>query len=397
MKNAHASFALLLLLSAACAVSQEGDADPPGSAPEAERWSSADNPGLLDANLERRLASLPAQGRATTTPWAGNYWPAFRDSINAQWAGPFSRSPTQKYAAAFRVAGVEDRVSRSFGIDAHRNASLCFDDSQCAVWRHEVCGGRAWQGMGRCIPHWLGICDGWASAAILFPEPRHAVVMNGVTFRVQDIKALLSLVQIGGPRRGVSLKCLLSDDLGGIRYDAAGRPTAPECRDTNPGTFHIVIANYLGLQGRSLVEDRTFDAQVWNQPLRGYEVLAQRQISAQEANALVAGGGRSGYPWNRDAQRFAYVKTRLSYIKESRAETDGNLSASIDRYTGHDVYDYVLELDAAGTIIGGEWVGSSKRNHPDFMWLPTGAGSSVAGGAIRYQQVASLAAASVAP
>ena len=48
-------------------------------------------------------------------------------------------------------------------------------------------------------------------------------------------------------------------------------------------------------------------------------------------------------------------------------------------------------------FIGGEWVGASKRNHPDFLWLPTGPGTAVAGGTIRYAQVASLLAASVTP
>ncbi len=33
-----------------------------------------------------------------------------------------------------------------------------------------------------------------------------------------------------------------------------------------------------------------------------------------------------------------------------------------------DPYEYVLELNAKGEIIGGEWVGSSKEEHPDFLW-----------------------------
>ena len=57
---------------------------------------------------------------------------------------------------------------------------------------------------------------------------------------------------------------------------------------------------------------------------------------------------------------------------------------------------YVLELDANGRIVGGEWVGESKQAHPDFLWLPLKAsGTTVAGGAIKIADVKALMAASV--
>ena len=57
----------------------------------------------------------------------------------------------------------------------------------------------------------------------------------------------------------------------------------------------------------------------------------------------------------------------------------------------------MLEVDADGKLNGGEWIGSSKKDHPDFLWLPTGRHSStVAGGAIRYDQVKALLDASIA-
>jgi hypothetical protein len=34
-------------------------------------------------------------------------------------------------------------------------------------------------------------------------------------------------------------------------------------------------------------------------------------------------------------------------------------------------YDYVLELDWNGRIIGGEWLEGSKKDHPDLFWMPT--------------------------
>ena len=34
------------------------------------------------------------------------------------------------------------------------------------------------------------------------------------------------------------------------------------------------MTNYLGKQGESFVYDRTWDGEVWNQPLRGYRITA---------------------------------------------------------------------------------------------------------------------------
>jgi hypothetical protein len=390
----------LSLISAACTVapSAEQSAEDPVSTQQPERWSTADDPALFMRDMERNLEKLPMQGSASSIPWAGSYWPMAYDSINYRWDGADSLSPAKKYEKAFGGSRVEDRVSQYYGIVSQPSARVCTKDSQCNKSLVEVCGKRAGESTGRCIPDWYGICDAWAAASILFPEPKHAVVMNGVTFKVQDIKALISMVSTKITTKFVSLRCESNDSTSGIRYDAYGRPAAQECRDSNPGTFHLILANYLGRQGKSVVEDRTFDYQVWNQPIRSYQVVGSRKVSAQEANRLVAGGGPTRYLFNPDAISFVHVQNNVSYILESTPETDGPLIGYIDTFTGSVVYEYILEINRKGAIIGGEWVGESKRNHPDFVWLPTGLSSApVAGGAIRAEQIKALSDASIAP
>jgi hypothetical protein len=248
------------------------------------------------------------------------------------------------------------------------------------------------------------------------------------------------------------------------------------------------------VQHQAFAEDRTIDDEVWNQPVRGFKVLSQREVSAQEANALVGVAGatletlaRSGtvaksawahqdavtvapggllkvtmsgsgdadlyvrfgaqatasaydcrpyqessnescelavpagatqafvsvkgyatssafqlkivvagaapaqYALDSAAVKWVAVKTEVAYIGESAANVDGNLAARIDQYTHKDTYTYVLELDAAGKIIGGEWTGDSKTDHPDFLWLPLSVSAqSVAGGKITYARVKQL-------
>jgi hypothetical protein len=59
------------------------------------------------------------------------------------------------------------------------------------------------------------------------------------------------------------------------------------CIDTNPGTLHLLLANLIGIERKSFVFDRTFDDEVWNQPLRGYRIKKQQQIDAMTANRLI--------------------------------------------------------------------------------------------------------------
>ena len=39
----------------------------------------------------------------------------------------------------------------------------------------------------------------------------------------------------------------------------------------------------------------------------------------------------------------------------------------LSRYRG--TYYYILEQGPEGNILGGEWVGVSDKDHPDFLWM----------------------------
>ncbi len=388
-----AALSMVVGLAAACGetTSRESDAES-GAAKQEEVWGRGDAPSLFSSTLEYRFSALPTSGEAATIPWVSSYWPTYEDNVNYQWAGEGTDSPALKYQKAFGGTNVEDAVSRYHGIDSATGQKSCTTTSQCNASLGEACAKRRGAANGRCIPTWWGICHAWSPAAILLPEPKRPVTRNGVTFRISDLKALGSLVHNRTSSKFVSLRCDQNNSSGGITFDAYGRPTGGSsgCKDTNPGTFHVLLANYLGKMKTSFVEDRTFDSEVWNQPLRSFRVLETKTVTAEEANRLVGASG-STYVFNADAKSLVYVRSEVKYISESRPEVDGNLSGVVDRYTGTDRYEYILELDAAGKIFGGEWVGSSKKAHPDFVWLPTGvASTSVAGGAITYANVKSL-------
>jgi hypothetical protein len=420
---------------------------------------AANDPARFDPSLERRFDRLPARGEAKNIPWAGDYWASASDSINVRWDGS-EASPAEKYAQAFGRAGVPDAVSSYVGLKSSTET----------------------------IPGWVGICEGWSAAAIRELPPLHEVVRGGVTFYPGDIEGLLSLLYARGNSSSKFLARRCNDEH--VRFDENGRAVAANCRDANPGALHIIVTNFLGVRGEGFVEDRTYDSEVWNQPVRGYDITSQKEITLAEAADLVGGAGATGthetvlssqalaagaqktgkvimpaggvlhlnlsgdgdadlyvnegapagegaftcrpyasnsnesctvraaagteihwmvtgyaasstvqlvstvpsgnatYAFNPAAVRFAEVKMDLHYISES-SPARGNHVSTIDQYTRTDHYHYVLELDADGTIIGGEYVGDSRSAHPDFLWLPVGSPLGEVAG-IRYNEVKSL-------
>ncbi len=492
----------------AFSIQSYGDEKPDNVVPT-ESWGSQDNPNLFDNSLVYNVDELPLVGEAEKIPWAGAYWPVYEDSINSRWDGKNSQSPSEKYAEAFGVSDFPEKVSKDHGIEKYSNRTACTEDYECNDEIGEACAIREGKDSGYCIPTWWGICHAWAPVSILEKEPEQPVTVNGVEFKVQDIKALLTLSYNRTRSRFVSLRCNEDQGADEIEYDEYDRPTGSdeECRDTNPGTYHVLLTNFLGIKGQSFVEDRTFDVEVWNQPIRGYRITQMDPIGVDRAHELIgvpddeeasdsvealytfsesvqksawlhkgpytvtegaavavemAGevgdadlyvrfglqptkdsydcrpyvshsnescdlSAQSGdtelyvsvfgysdaevsvdimvsnpdapqndqateYEFNRRAESFYHVKLEVDYLTESSSNIDGNLASGIDTYTRVDRYQYVLEIDRHNDIIGGEWIGSSKKSHPDFLWLPTERSNwpRPAGGSMNWDLVSDL-------
>lgn len=361
-----------------------------------DAWRYDNDPERFRVALDFGIDTLPRHGAAARRPWADSYWPTYQDGINHRWqrTGNFLHdlSPAEKYDAAFngwdpqRVKGLrpyraehghfhepfdqsyyEDlgplatECSRRFGNAQTRNAAaaglLLPDGSAKSGNEKEDFGG---------LETWFGLCHAWAPAAILEEEPLRAVEHNGIRFEVSDIKALLIACYDGTSATLVGARNNDRD----LDMDGRGRATKADARDVNPGAFHVLLANLLGRDGRSFCEDRTANYEVWNQPIQEFRVMSMELVSEAEAAALVelvAGD----YHFNEQAARYYHVKTEVDYITESPASTRPNADGSAQERT--DPYEYILEVDGKGRIIGGEWTGTSRAEHPDFLWLPHGA------------------------
>lgn len=367
--------------------------------PKADAWDARNDPDRLAQfasieNLQKNLFELPTKAYLATAAWTDTYWPTYRDSTNVQWQGKGTLSPLQKYDAAFNEWMVPANFTELRAYDP-RNCTDGFDaeyyESQgpAARFMSENKGNKKARDLvyrngadsepvcddetREAVETWWGLCHAWAPAAINEPEPIHPVTINGVTFYSADIKALIQTVYDRSNSRILGGRCNTKEP----ERDERGRIKDPACRDTNAGSFHLIMSNFLGIHNMALLEDRTYNYEVWNQPVVGFEVTQMTEIDVAKANELLGVEGDT-YIYNDDAKRFAEVFATVKYITESEAEAEA-LMPVISRYTRSDNYKYILEMDADGNIIGGEWLQGRAQHstwgvseQPDFLWFSTG-------------------------
>ncbi|KAJ3086172.1 hypothetical protein HK102_013448 [Quaeritorhiza haematococci] len=344
---------------------------------------------------------LPKSGKVSRIPWPGDYWPTYRDSVNMRWAGENTLSPIEKYAKAFNMdsAQLSNMVSSLRGIDSMWGRPECKTNDQCKSLNDgSVCSKRRGQDTGRCIPGWFGICHAWAPAAIFEKEPKCSVTHNGVEFNIMDLKAIMTLIYD---------QASLSTVFGGRRcnsvrpqVDGYGRYGDLPCRDLNPGFFHLVLTNMIGRYDTSFVIDKDALAAVWNQPIRSFRVLEHREMSPEDVMRKFYSKNEA-YPFTKTTDpsnpiKLIYVKTKVKWIVEARDDRHltGNIfNRPVNAYTKRTDLEYILEVETKeGRIVGGEWVGASKQDHPDFLYVPVDkAGEDTEiGGMIKYSDFAPL-------
>ncbi|MCX6126541.1 MAG: hypothetical protein NTV34_17540 [Proteobacteria bacterium] len=218
---------------------------------------------------------------------------------------------------------------------------------------------------------WAGHCNGFSAAAQRHAEPKKSVNRADTSFTPKDVKALLAEIHmsakyyfLGGNRCRQDSKSLLG--IPSARLD----PTAlGECDDVNPATFHVAIANWIGIQKHAIIVDTFSRDQVWNYPHFKYESSSQKITAAQAMTLISPEKPNQAYQFNPDAVSFRSVTTKVFYSPAYAAESLTTEVVDPLKRVHSTTYQYVLELDKAGLLIGGEWVGESQQTHPDFVWV----------------------------
>jgi len=240
--------------------------------------------------------------------------------------------------------------------------------------------------------YWEGICNGWASAAIEFHEPKVTTYeKNGIklTFASSDLKALLSYYHFAMTSNIRTQKKSLTNRIGercgtefpeeawsiknGVEYyktvvgdEILTKEVPSECVDTNPGAFHIALTNRIANEKEAFVAEVVRDNEVWNQPVFGYSTKV-----IYESDTLIN--------HSKGTRKQVRVKTRMDYANDGGRmfwEQDDpeeefyawwNPTNGTENYrAAHKDFEYILDLDKKGNIIGGHWLSYER---PDFIWL----------------------------
>jgi hypothetical protein len=369
---------------------------------KADAWDQENDPRYFASNLEYKLSALPKKGflnkpvwkdrypnalPSTPVAWADTYWPSSEGSHNHRWMGASVKSPLEKYDAAFNNApGCDTQPARIFGEGAKAAWDTYYNCAgPAAKWQMKT-----FQGISKMhngiddnsdgkvddygpdrnkgidgIQGWWGTCHAWAPAALMSPEPQHAVTLNGQKFEIGDIKALTqnafdrtSAVMLGG-------RCNNEE----INHDVNGSAN-DDCSDVNPGALHVIMTNFLGIRQAALVEDRTANYEVWNQPVLGFEISQQREVSKTAANECVGQTmNKTKWSYNTNAKKLYEVRMEVTYLSESGASAS---TVGWQNNTSTDDYHYILELNSEGKVVGGRYCTDSTNTHIDFLWSPTG-------------------------
>ncbi|MFI5390687.1 MAG: hypothetical protein ACHQYQ_04940 [Bacteriovoracales bacterium] len=314
--------------------------------------------------------------------WTGYFWPMARGSLGGRlsdmkflkqgsWKKKMeyvkSNPPPTYVPTKIHLLSPSEKYELLIGDSANVLTSFMWQRGQETMDKHGQ------------IFSWIGLCDGMAIAAINLPRPKKAVTLwsidgkNQIKFYPEDIKALGTLLWTQGkfPLLIIGQRC----DDSTLRVSPNGRYSQPECIDTNPGTFHLSLANQIGRAKRSFLMDSVASWEIWNSPILGYEfkyfnpqTFDHSAPTETPTGAIIPIGEFTNdkFP-NTRSPNTAFVvgvEAKVNILKD-RFPTFLDFEGPEDNVSSTETFKYDLELDQNGNIIGGEWY---TQEHPDFLW-----------------------------
>lgn len=311
-----------------------------------EAWKGFSTPEIMAAGFTHSFKELPLEGSVeiATKAWSGHYWPSKEGGINVRWNHP------AKEGFKYKSPSKTDVQKMSLAEKAQLAPSEKYDllTARYDYPMKELAATAA----NRRAPDWAGICHGWAPATLHHNEPTPKTLVNQdgieIPFGSSDIKALLSYYYAfhheTESTHQLGLRCFFGRWMGGARG----------CQeDLNAGAFHIVITNMLGLRKEGFMADIDRWKEVWNQPIVGFEskILADNLKPSNSAAS--------------SAVKEMKIATKFFYVNEVDNVTWDVVHGTKDQMIASKKYEYRLEIDAAGKIVGGEWESDER---PDFLW-----------------------------
>lgn len=348
----------------------------------AEKFSGDNSPAnfnkIVGTQMVMKFDSLPGSGRLVDDRlgWSETYWPSNKGGIAYRWSHPDPQPFKYKLHTAAELRGMsEAEVGQLSPAELYDIAMSDYNYTLTKKVLSMFSPRDLW---------WEGICHGWALAASNYPEPMPITYVNKegikVPFGASDIKGLLAMhdaYNYKGMYAQVGKRCSASGKVPGEGDDRDSNPNmplpelanAPECVDVNAGAFHVVVSNMIGIHSKSFVADVDRFNDVWNQPVTGFSSSVVGEETVTSEHRAVGVERRI-----KVATKFSYGEELKFYTPEAAAAGSLNFVSKLP-VTGtphqefrHKNYEYILELDFNGNVVGGEWLTETR---PDFLWAIT--------------------------
>ncbi len=344
------------------------------------KWNRSNNPeifnAVIDSKVVTKFSSLPLKASLVDDRfgWSETYWPSNKGGIAFRWNHPTPMPFIfRTYSKDELLALSEEQLSQLSPAELYDIAMGDYSYSLTRKVLSEYSPKDLW---------WEGICHGWALAASHYPEPDKSFVKNadGITvpFGSSDVKALLSMhdaynskgfyVRVGDRcfAKGKVLGEELPED-GNVDVPSRWKRDRPGCQDVNAGAFHIILATMIGIHSQGFVADVDRYNDVWNQPVTGYDasVVSEQEISEQDKSNGI-------FKKIRLLTTMTYADELNFFDEESSRNGElgfvskNPVTATPSQMFATKNYEYVLELNSIGEIIGGEWISETR---PDMLWL----------------------------
>jgi len=304
------------------------------------KWNVRNDPKKVSFGFNYKLAELPKTGEAEHLSWSDTYWPSMESGIAHRWntdedPEDFKYKPNSK----------EDLQKMSYENLTKLSPAEKYDILNDRYDYPTV--NSEWQRTSPQDAGWEGICHGWAPASLNFRQPNPVNITNSdgimIPFGSSDIKALLSFYM---GQFDTGRTWFVADRCNNDLASDATKETIPACMDQDAGSFHVIMTNIMGLQKKGFVIDRDRSIQVWNQPFHRFNVDNITELAA---------------PRTPGANSSVQVTVSITYGKETSPRWNSH-----PVYEVTEQYNYYLDLDLQGRILGGEHIAWDR---PDFSWF----------------------------
>jgi hypothetical protein len=326
--------------------------------------------------FEGKFSKLPDAGKASHPYWSDSTWPNFLGGIAWRWNDPnngknlMEREPITMAQVKSMTLEERKKLSPAEKYDAYMG------------WLG--LGGTDWT-MRQIFEQeepWAGICDGWTSAVINFPEPA-PITLEGpggivIPFGSSDVKALLSFHMKSGVALGEMgmEKGFESPDFDlaietqnklmiSIGNDCNEDQEKNSCDDVTPKMFHLSLGNLIGIQGDGFGIDVNSDFRKYFQPVYSYE-LKKTEIkrSPLETVYAIEASVTTAVDLTEKFELEEMDFSNPEHFEFSMPSFFPRISTGTNRLQTLK-YQYELTVDAGDTIVDGRWI---SKNRPDIIF-----------------------------